>query len=139
MRSEIHELETPAETGKLPVVLAFIEQHLEEIGCPPKVQLQIAVAAEEIFVNIASYAYAPVSGNATVRVVVSEDPVAVTITFMDGGKPFDPTKRDDPDVTLAAEERGIGGLGIYMTKRFMDDVKYEYKGGKNILTLVKRV
>ena len=139
MKSKVYELETKAEVEKLSEVLSFIEHHLEEVGCTPKAQMQIAVAAEEIFVNIASYAYAPASGNATVRLEVSEDPVAVTITFMDGGKPFDPTKKDDPDLTLPAEERGIGGLGIYMTKKIMDDVKYEYRDGKNVLTLMKRV
>ena len=139
MKSKVYELETKAEVEKLSEVLSFIEHQLEEVGCTPKAQMQIAVAAEEIFVNIASYAYAPASGNATVRLEVSEDPVAVTITFMDGGKPFDPTKKDDPDLTLPAEERGIGGLGIYMTKKIMDDVKYEYRDGKNVLTLMKRV
>ena len=73
------------------------------------------------------------------RVEVSEDPVAVTITFMDGGKPFDPTKKADPNVTLSAEERQIGGLGIFMTKKMMDDVNYEYIDGKNILTLKKGI
>ena len=132
-----NELEIEAKNENLPEVIAFIEGHLEECGCPPKMQMQISVAAEEIFVNIANYAYAPKSGKAIVRVEVSEEPLAVIITFMDGGKPFDPTGKEDPNVKLSAEERSIGGLGIFMTKKIMDDVKYEYKDGKNILTLRK--
>ena len=132
-----NELGLEAKAENLQTVLSFIEQHLDAVRCPPKAQMQLAVAAEEIFVNIASYAYAPTVGNVTVRVETSEHPVTVTITFMDGGTPFDPTKKADPDMTLSTEERGIGGLGIFMTKRIMDDVKYEYKDGKNILTLKK--
>ncbi|MBR3144380.1 MAG: anti-sigma factor antagonist [Clostridia bacterium] len=132
-----NELQVEAEKGNLPTVLSFIEEHLEENGCSPKDRMQIAIAAEEIFVNIANYAYAPKSGKATVRVEVSKDPIRVIITFMDNGKPFDPTKKSDPDITLSADERDIGGLGIFMTKKMMDNVVYEYKDGKNILTIEK--
>ena len=104
-----------------------------------KAQMQISVAVEEIFVNIASYAYAPDKGSATVCVEVSGDPVTVTITFVDRGVPYDPLAKEDPDVTLSADERGIGGLGIFMTKKIMDDVAYEYRDGKNILTLKKNI
>ena len=128
-----------ATNDNLPQVLSFIERHLDEIGCLPKVQMQISVAAEEIFVNIANYAYAPETGKVTVRVEITEDPVSVIITFKDGGKPFDPTKKADPNVALSAEERPIGGLGIFMTKKIMDDVIYEYINGKNILTLKKGI
>ena len=134
-----NELETDADSENLPQVLAFIDQHLDAIGCTPKVQMQIAVAAEEIFVNIANYAYNPGKGKATVRVEVAEDPLMIAITFMDNGVPFDPTKKEDPNVTLSANERDIGGLGIFMTKKMMDDVKYEYVNGKNILTLKKGI
>ena len=134
-----NEFETEAKSDNLPQVLSFIEQHLEKYGCLPKEQMQIAVAAEEIFVNIANYAYSPEVGKVTVRVEVSEDPITVTITFMDNGKPFDPTKKTDPNVSLPAEEREIGGLGIFMTKKMMDDVVYEYYEGKNILTLKKGI
>ena len=132
-----NELELEAKLENLPEALGFIERHLESVDCPMKTQMQISVAAEEIFVNIASYAYAPAVGRATVRVEVTDAPVSVTITFMDNGKPFDPTGMADPDVTLPAEERDVGGLGIFMTKKIMDDVRYEYRDGKNILTLKK--
>lgn len=133
------ELEVDAAGDNLPKVLGFVERHLEEIGCSPKIQMQVAVATEEIFVNIANYAYNPGKGKATVRVEVSESPVTITITFMDNGKPFDPTQKLDPDISLSAEERQIGGLGIFMTKKMMDDVRYEYSKGKNILTLKKGI
>ena len=133
------ELRIPAEVDRLPEVLAFLEQELEAAACPMKAQMQLSVAVEEIFVNIASYAYAPDKGKATVRVEVSEDPVTVTITFVDHGMPYDPLAREDPDVSLPAERRDAGGLGIFMTKKIMDDVAYEYKDGQNILTLKKKL
>jgi anti-sigma regulatory factor (Ser/Thr protein kinase) len=94
---------------------------------------------EEIFVNIASYAYAPGVGDAVVRFESSQDPASVTITFIDSGVPYDPVQKDDPDVTLSAEERGIGGLGIYMAKKAMDDMKYVYRDGQNILSISKSI
>ena len=134
-----NELVIEALTENLDQVTAFVESRLEAIDCPMKVMMQIGVAVEEIFVNIAQYAYAPDKGSATVRVEVSEDPVAVVITFIDHGIPYDPLARTDPDVTLSAEEREIGGLGIFMTKKLMDDVTYEYKDGANILTMKKNL
>ena len=134
-----NELNLEATVENLTQVMAFLEQHLEEAGCSLKAQMQITVAAEEIYVNIAHYAYAPGTGEATVRLEIADDPAEATITFIDRGVPFDPLAKPDPDVTLSAEERGIGGLGIFMTKKTMDNVRYEYKDGKNILTMVKRI
>ncbi len=134
-----NELELEARAENLPEVQSFVEKRLEDAGCPMKAQMQIGVAVEEVFVNIASYAYAPEIGNATVRVEVSDDPVTVTITFVDHGVPYDPLKKEDPDVTRPADEREIGGLGIFMTKKLMDDVIYEYRDGHNILTLKKKL
>ena len=133
------EMSLPAEVEKLPELIDFLERQLEEAGCPMKTQMQISVAAEEIFVNIANYAYAPGKGIATVRLTISPDPATATITFVDRGTPFDPLKKENPDVTLPAEERPIGGLGIFMTKKTMDEVYYEYKDGQNRLTLVKKL
>ena len=137
--SNVFELNTSAEVENLPEVLSFLEAHLEAADCSMKAQMQITVAAEEIFVNIASYAYAPGTGTATVRLEISGAPKAAVITFLDSGTPFDPLAKEDPDVTLSAEERDIGGLGIYMTKKTMDEVRYEYKDGQNILTLIKTI
>ena len=132
-----NELEIEATADNLQNVLDFIGSRLEAADCPMKSKMQLDLAVEEIFINIANYAYAPEIGKATVRVEVSDDPVAITITFVDRGIPYDPLKKADPDVTLSAEERQIGGLGIFLTKKLMDDVSYEYKNGQNILKLKK--
>ncbi|MBQ9031047.1 MAG: ATP-binding protein [Parasporobacterium sp.] len=128
-----------ATADNLPHVLAFVNEQLERVNCPIKTQMQISVAAEEIFVNIANYAYAPKTGPATIRLSISEDPAVVTVTFIDSGVPFDPLEKIDPDVSLPAEDREIGGLGIFITKKIMDDVHYEYKNGYNCLTMIKKM
>ena len=131
------ELTLEATVDNLPQVMSFLEEELETAGCPMKTQMQISVSVEEIYVNSASYAYAPGTGEATVRVEFRDDPAAVCITFIDSGVPFDPLRKADPDVTLSSEERGIGGLGIYMTKKAMNEMRYAYEDGKNVLTMVK--
>ena len=131
------ELELEAKVENLSEVLAFVDEQLEAADCPMKIQMQIDIAVEEIFVNIANYAYAPEIGTATVRVEVLGNPPSVDITFIDKGIPYDPLDKADPDVTLSAEERQIGGLGIFMVKKSMDDVKYAYLDGHNILTIKK--
>lgn len=131
------ELELEALTENLPQVLAFVDEQLESADCPMKIQMQIDIAVEEIFVNIAHYAYSTEKGKATVRIEILPDPPSVDITFIDNGIPYDPLAKPDPDVSLSAEERQIGGLGIFMVKKSMDDVKYQYLDGHNILTLKK--
>ncbi len=133
------ELVVEAQTENLRQVTEFVDRHLSAVDCPPKAQMQIGVAVEEIFVNIASYAYAPDKGNATVRVEVSGEPIVVTITFIDNGVPYDPLSRTDPNTSLPAEDREIGGLGIFMTKKLMDGIEYEYSNGQNILKLKKNL
>ena len=122
-------LTVPARIDQLDTVQEFIQQELEAQDCMPKVMIQISIAVEEIFVNIAHYAYQPVE--------VGGDPLEVTIQFLDNGKPYNPLEKEDPDVTLSAEERAIGGLGIFMVKKSMDSLDYEYQDGKNILTIKK--
>ena len=139
MLLKTYELDIMAENENLSEVQSFLGECLAKVDCPAKAQRQMELAAEEIFVNIANYAYAPEKGRAVVRVEVSDDPVTVTLTFIDQGVPYDPSKRKEPDVTLPAEERDIGGLGIFLTKKTMDDVSYEYKDGQNILTLKKKI
>ena len=104
-----------------------------------KTQMQIDIAVEELFVNIAHYAYNPEVGPVTIRVEVQKEPLAVTVTFIDHGVPYDPLAKEDPDITLSAEERQIGGLGIFMVKKSMDDIAYEYKDGQNILYIKKKI
>ncbi|MBQ9249832.1 MAG: SpoIIE family protein phosphatase [Oscillospiraceae bacterium] len=139
MNKAYRELTLPAEVEKLPEALSFVEALLEEAGCSMKAQMQISVAVEEIFVNIASYAYAPDSGDATIRVEFPEGSGTVKLTFIDSGTPFDPLEREDPDISLSSEERDIGGLGIYMIKKTMDELRYEYADGQNRLTLIKKI
>ena len=136
-KGEIKELTVDADKKKLDEVLAFVDGVLETADCPVKVQMQIDVAVEEIFVNIASYSYPDKDGQAVIRVQLDEDRSEVTITLIDEGVRYDPTAKTDPDVSLSADERGIGGLGIYITKQFMEDVVYEYKNGRNHLKLRK--
>ena len=133
------ELKLTATVENLDEVLAFIDTELESVDCPMKVQMQLDVAVEELYVNIAHYAYAPGTGEATVSIDITQDPLYVTITFKDSGIPFDPTAKADPDVTLSAQERQIGGLGIYMAKKGTDEMKYEYKDGQNILSISKKL
>lgn len=128
-------LKIKAAVENLDTVIAFIDEQLEAADCPMKTQMQIELAVEEIFVNIAHYAYAPETGMAVISVDISGS--MAVITFEDSGIPYDPLAKPDPDTTLAAEDRGVGGLGIFMVKKSMDDVIYEYREGKNILTLKK--
>ena len=137
MEEKIIQIE--AVKGNLLEVLGSVEEYYEEAGCPIKTQMQINIAVEEIFVNIASYAYAPGTGEATVCLSIGGEPRRATVTFLDSGVPFDPLAKADPDVSLPAAEREIGGLGIYMTKQMMDEVFYEYRDGHNVLTLRKNL
>ena len=129
----------PAKTEALPDVLGFVEETLEEYGCPMKIQMALCVAIEEVFVNVAHYAYG--GGDGQVTLGIGFDAVNSTITFRmaDMGIPFDPLKKPDPDITLSAEDREIGGLGIFITKKTMDSISYSYENGENILTMTKKM
>lgn len=135
-------LRVKADLESLEEVLAFVNGQLSSLGCTEKTRMQIEIAVEEIFVNISSYAYSadgPGSGDrcADISVRECEDRRSVVVTISDNGIPFDPLAREDPDVTLSADRRKIGGLGIYMVKKSMDHVQYEYRDGQNILTFRK--
>lgn len=128
-----------AETDSIPQVTACIDEQLEALDCPMKAQMQIDVAIDELFGNIAHYAYKDGSGDAAVHFDFDASTRTVSIAFLDSGVPFDPLAKADPDVHLAAEERGIGGLGIFLVKKTMDGVHYRYENGMNILTIQKRI
>ena len=130
-------LTVPAGCDQLDTVQSFVDEALDQLPCTFETRLQIQIAVEELFVNIASYAYAPGSGEAVIGCQVEQEPPSITIQFRDWGKPFDPLAKEDADITLSAEERKIGGLGIYMVKNSMDDVNYVYENGQNILTIRK--
>lgn len=133
------ELVIAADRNNLLKVQSFIDEQLEDAGCPMLTQIAIDVAVEEIFVNISSYAYDQEIGVAVVQVEMLDDPLSVKITFIDNGKQYDPLAKPDPDITLGAKERKKGGLDIYMVKNSMDDMRYEYRDGKNILTIKKNL
>ena len=126
-----------AKTEYLDQVLQFVDGLLEENGCTMRAQLELDIAVEELFVNIASYAYRPKEGPVTIQ--VSFEGNIVSIVFIDGGKPYNPWEKKDPDITLSAEEREIGGLGIYLVKNTMNQVDYRYENEKNILTIQKDI
>ena len=131
------EITIAATVENIDVVTDFVNEQLESCDCPIKTQMQIDIAIDELFSNIAHYAYNPETGDATVRVEVVEDPMAVVITFIDKGIPYDPLKKADPNTALSAEEREIGGLGIFLVKKTMDEMTYEYKDAQNVLKIRK--
>lgn len=126
-----------AEIDKFESVLNFINEKLEENGCGMKFITQSVIAMEEIFVNVAHYAYPNSTGECEIELKLYKDKVVFTVS--DSGIPFDPLAKEDPDITLSAEERKIGGLGIFMVKNIMDEVSYEYSNGKNCLTMSKKM
>ncbi len=135
----MREMDILAVKENLPEVLAFVDSQLEKLDCGTKLIMQIDVAVEEIFVNISSYAYNPEIGPATIKIEIMEEPLSVIISFIDNGKQYDPLAKPDPDVKLPLKERKKGGLGIFMVKKTMDNVTYEYKEGQNILTITKSI
>ena len=126
-----------AEQEALETVQEFVDGILEEAECPMKTQFQINVAVEEIFVNIASYAYLPGTGTAQIDVVLPKEGSSVTVIFRDHGVPFDPLAKEDADTSAEALMTRTGGLGILMTKKMMDEVAYEFCDGMNVLTIRK--
>ena len=129
----------PAKTEALLDVLSFVEAQLEQHECPMKIQTAICVAIEEVFVNVAHYAYGDGEGDVTFTIDFDKETRNVTFQMADKGVAFDPLNKPDPDITLSAEEREIGGLGIFITKKTMDTVTYAYENGENILTMVKKI
>ena len=136
-KTDENELEIEAAAENLPQVTKFVNEILSKADCPIRTQMQIGVALEEIFVNIASYAYGDGKGRVKIRAGISQDPKSVTLTFTDWGAAYDPLAKEDPDITLSASDREVGGLGIFMTKKLMDEITYAYEDSKNILTMRK--
>ncbi len=130
-------LETEAKIENLDTVNDFIADNL--MGCPMKLLMQIDLVVEEIFVNIANYAYGDKNGKVWISCELDSETNMLTIVFEDKGIPFDPLSKDDPDITAPIEERPIGGLGIFITKKLMDEATYKNEKGKNILKLVKKL
>ncbi len=128
-----------ADVNELQRVLNFVEGCFQGIDCSPKAMMRISVAVEEIFVNIAHYAYSDKMGEAVIEVEINFEPKTVTITFIDSGVKYNPLANPDPDLTLSAKDRKIGGLGIFMAKKFMDELSYEYRDGQNVFAMKKNL
>lgn len=140
MKQTNRQLKIKAELSHLDTLIGFLEETLEESGCPMKVITQICISVEEIFVNITNYAYPEPGGECVIDLSVKDGDGTegeMTLCIADYGAPFDPLAKEDPDITLSAEERQIGGLGIWMVKQSMDHVDYCYEENKNKLTLIK--
>ena len=129
----------PATVENIGKITAFVEGRMEEKGCPLKPIMQVSMAVDGVMANVAMYAYAPGTGDVTVAVDFDDGSRTVSITFIDRGVAFDPLAKEDPDVTLPAEQRKIGGLGIFLVKKTMDDVTYRREGDKNVLCIKKKV
>ena len=133
------EVTVEAVKGSIPEVTEFVDAELERIGCPMKANMQIDICIDEIFANIANYAYGSRTGSATVRLDFDEAERLLSLTFIDSGEPFDPTNTPEPDITSPLEERPIGGLGLFMVKNMVDAMEYRREEGRNVLTIRKRV
>ena len=128
-----------AKTEALTDVLGFVDLMLEKYECPMKLQTAICVAIEEVFVNVARYAYKGGEGDVHFEIGFDKESRIITFRMSDLGVPFDPLKKPDPDITLSAEEREIGGLGIFIAKKTMDSISYSYENGENVLTMIKKI
>ena len=130
-------LTIPANVEHIPQLMEFVDTFLEQKDCPMKVQMQIDVAIDEIFSNVCFYAYQNNNGECTIEIEVRDTPSGIVVSFIDSGVPYNPLEHEDPDISLPLEERGIGGLGILMVKKTMDEVSYEYKKDQNIFKICK--
>lgn len=138
--SDMREMTVEATMDNIETVTNFVNQQLTEHGCLERAMVQLDVAIDEVFGNIVRHAYGAETGAATVQVWIEEEPGIIHITFIDQGQPFNPLEKEMPDITrLKAKERPIGGLGLFMLKRTMDNMTYDYQDGKNVLTIEKKI
>ena len=133
------QLDVLAVRDNLPRVLSFVEEQLAGYGCGMKTSYEINLAVEEIYVNIASYAYDKDPGSAVIVADILTDPLSLVLVFKDSGTPYNPLLKEDPDTGIPLKERKAGGLGIYMVKKLVDDISYVYQDGMNILTITKQL
>ena len=136
---KVKEITLEATIENIKTATDFIDKELEALACPLKAQMQIDVAIDELFGNIVHYAYSPGTGYVTLRFDYEAENEIATVTFEDNGIPYNPLEKNDPDVSLTAEDRGVGGLGIFLVKKTMDFMDYQYKDNKNILCIGKRI
>ena len=137
--AEIKKLVLEAKVENLVAVNEFVDEILQPLNCSMKIQMQLELAVEEIFVNIANYAYGESTGKAFITGRILENPLRLELVFMDEGTPYNPLARTDPDLEQKMEDRAIGGLGIYLVKKNVEEITYSYQEGKNVLTLCKHI
>lgn len=130
------EITVDSKIENVETLTAFIDDALAPYDPSMRAMMQIDVAVDELFSNVVHYSG---SQQMTLVLEVKEDVLTASLTFIDDGVEYDPLKKDDPDVTLSAEERKIGGLGIYLVKKTMDDIVYKREGNKNILKIEKKL
>jgi len=129
----------PASKENLADVLEFIRSKLEAFPHQESSLLQLELAVEEAYANIASYAYPVEPGEVTVGLKIDENPLFVTVELIDTGIRFNPLEKEDPDISLGIDDKKPGGLGILLIKQNADQVNYQYLDGRNILTIQKRL
>lgn len=130
MQNNRDEINVLVQREKLTEIETFLEERMESMGLSMKLMNKVQVSADEIFSNIVNY-----SGAAECRISLKKKGTDLELKFEDNGKAFDPTNSENPDVTLSAEERKIGGLGIFMVRKMTSSMNYEYRAGWNFLTL----
>ncbi len=135
----MNKLTVPAKIENLQEVMDFLGDQLDSVDYVMKARLQLELSIEEAYVNIVNYAYGSEEGEVIICCNVGESPLKVTMQFIDYGKPYNPLENEDPDISLNTEEKEIGGLGIFLIKKNVDDIAYEYCEGKNILTIQKKL
>ena len=135
----VKEFTVEAKIPNIPAVVSVVDDWLEGLSCPIKAQMQIDVAVDELFSNISRYAYAPEKGEVTIQMEYDEKSGMASVTFIDKGIPFNPLQKEEPDISLPAEERGIGGLGIFLVRKTMDKMEYRHEAGSNMLTIYKKI
>lgn len=132
-------LEITAQRQNFTEIKPWLEKALDEINCQGKPRKQLLIAVDEIFTNIASYAYDTPDGTAQIKINYNETETTVELKFVDSGIPYNPLTQDDPDIKQRIEERTVGGLGIFMVKKMMDSIEYHREDNKNILILKKKI
>ena len=135
----MQQITLPAAIENIEQATDFLNGILDKAGCSMRDRTKLDIALDELMSNVAQYAYAPGSGDITLSVEIPEAPKRVVLTLRDSGMPYNPLKKEDPDITLSADERKIGGLGIFIVRKYMDDMTYAYKDGQNVVTLIKRI
>ena len=128
-----------ATVENMTVVSRFLDELLSSTSCSARARMQLELAVEELFVNIATHAYGARIGQVTLCGGISDTPPSAWIRFSDAGTPYNPLERDDPDTDMALAERDVGKMGVFLAKNSVDDMHYEYRDGKNILTIGKKL